>query len=104
MGSLSIGSPTEAGTIAFVIKGSFKKIRACYDQGLKRDPNLGGKVVVRFEIEPSGAVGKSEATSETVKDPAMLKCVRDLFAGLKFPRPPGGGRLSLTYPITFTLR
>ena len=64
MGSLSVTSMA-AGSVRKVVQdGAMPKLRNCYVAALSRDPELRGKVIVRFEIAPSGAVSKAEAKSE----------------------------------------
>ncbi len=49
--------------------------RQCYEEGLRRDPRLAGKVSLELAIGPSGAVDRSVVTAATVRDEIVAACV-----------------------------
>jgi hypothetical protein len=49
--------------------------RACYEEGLRRDQHLSGKVSLDVAIAPSGAVDRSVATASTLRDDSVVACV-----------------------------
>lgn len=73
--------------------------RACYDAGLASNPNLAGKVVVRFSLAPDGSVQGASASGD-IADAEVTSCVVDVFESLKLD-PPDGGRVTVSYPIVF---
>ncbi len=50
-------------------------IQDCYKQTLKRNPNLKGKMDVRFAIDPQGQVSAVEIVNTTIDDPQMIQCI-----------------------------
>ncbi|MFQ5863703.1 MAG: AgmX/PglI C-terminal domain-containing protein [bacterium] len=50
-------------------------IQYCYERALKRNPNLKGKLVVRFTITPQGAVKKLTIVSSTISSRKVERCV-----------------------------
>jgi hypothetical protein len=63
-----IGTPLEFGTlpqkvVERTINASSAKMQACYGLGLAKNPNLAGKIVVRFVIGPKGRVTDVMAVS-----------------------------------------
>ena len=60
--------------------------RACYDEGQKRIPELQGRLVINFEIDPSGAVVDASQSSqdEQIMDEQVVSCVEDVIRGIKF--------------------
>src|SRR5689334_15094552 len=40
--------------IRLVVRAKLPQVRACFDEGLARKPELGGRVVLRFTIGPRG--------------------------------------------------
>lgn len=88
------------------IRESYPKIRACYDAGLKRDPKLTGRVVVKFVIDASGKVADAKVedvgtVKSTMPDKAVSDCVRDAIKQITFPQPQGGN-VTVAYPIMFS--
>lgn len=73
-------------------------VRHCYERGLRRDPRLTGRVVVGFEVPPSGGVSRAWIESSTLGDPAVEACVLRPFLLLRMPPPPGGTGV-VRYPL-----
>jgi hypothetical protein len=49
--------------------------RQCYEDGLRRDPHISGKVSLELVVSPSGAVDRSSVTSATMRDEMVAACV-----------------------------
>ena len=75
------------------------EIRAAYVKALEQNPHLAGKVVVQFELGPSGQVVQSQARESTTGAPDFDRRLAELVRGFKFPAVPGGA--VLTYPFVF---
>jgi len=86
-------------TVKRIIRANFPRFRACYEQGLKKDPALRGTVGVRFIIDNTGAVETASLTS-SVSDGQVSACVLGVYRTLSFPEPEGG-KVMVTYPIAF---
>jgi hypothetical protein len=84
-----------------VIRASYPKFRACYEEGLKMTENLGGRVTVRFDVEADGTVIRYEPVCTSLPDPRVVSCIAQHFTGLKFPKPTGGS-VRVVYPIMLT--
>lgn len=50
-------------------------IQYCYERELKRNPNLKGKIVLRFVITPSGTVKNVEMLSSTLNNRKVHQCI-----------------------------
>ena len=75
-------------------------IYATYNQALKRDPTLAGKLVVEFRIEPNGQVSQASIRSTEIVDADFLAALRSILLGLRFSDQPV--RVLITsYPIDF---
>lgn len=83
-----------------VVRANNAKFRACYQEGLKKDPTLRGRVVTRFVIGPDGHV-ESAATSGDLKDDDVKECVARATKALSFAKPEGG-QVAVAYPIVFS--
>jgi hypothetical protein len=82
------------------VRSHFGEYRACYETGLRRHPNLGGKVSIRFVIDPRGGVSEADDAGSTLPDPQTVACILDAFRQLSFPAPEGG-IVTVVYPINF---
>ncbi len=49
--------------------------RQCYEDGLRRDQHLAGKVSLELAVSPSGAVDRSVVTATTVRDEIVAACL-----------------------------
>jgi hypothetical protein len=84
-----------------VIRRSFGRFRACYEKGLSSNPNLAGKVVTKFVIDPKGNVSSAARdAATTITDATVVSCVTSTFSSLSFPEPEGG-IVVVTYPMIF---
>ena len=84
-----------------VVFGEVDRFNRCYIAGLAKNAKLEGSVLLRFVIDPSGAVasGQSEAAS-TMPDKEVVACVVQELKTLRFPRP-NGGFVTVVYPLVF---
>jgi len=83
------------------------QLSECYNNALRRDPTLKGKMAVDFSIvgDPSvgGLVGDSKikADESTIADAEMRECVQETMYGAQFVPPKEGGEVHVTYPFVF---
>ena len=113
--SAGASASTAAGTVGELDKEYIREqmqalvplVKECYENALREQPQLAGKLVVNFTIvaepEVGGLVAESAIAAEgsTILDPAMRECVQETMYGAKFPPPQGGGEVHVTYPFTF---
>jgi hypothetical protein len=84
-----------------VIKRNMNQIRYCYQRQLTKNPNLGGKITVKFVIAKDGSVSKASIKSSTMGDKAVEGCITGRFMRFRFPEPKGGGIVIVSYPFIF---
>jgi hypothetical protein len=84
-----------------VIKRHMNQIRYCYQRELTKNPNLGGKIVVKFVIAKDGSVSKASTKSSTMANKAVEGCINSRFQRFTFPEPKGGGIVIVSYPFIF---
>lgn len=87
--------------IAQYIKSKLGQILYCYERQLSANPDLFGKVAVRFTIGPTGAVEQQLIGDTTLKNATVEGCILNRVAAWKFPTPEGGTRVLVTYPFLF---
>ncbi len=83
-----------------VVRQNYCRFRACYEVGLRTNPNLAGRVTARFVIGSDGAVSNVSAGGD-LPDAGVKSCVASAFYGLSFPMPEGG-IVTVSYPIMLT--
>ncbi len=93
----------EPAAIQQVVRGHFAVLRKCYEEGLGRNPNLVGRVAVKFVIDRSGAVSSAEDYRSDMADRVVVDCVVSHYRELVFPKPRGG-IVTVVYPIQFNAR
>ena len=96
----SVDGSIDANVIAKEIRRRMGAVRACYERELKRNPKLGGKIVVRFVIGANGAVTEAEIESNSMGDDAVGECIVLNLKRFRFAAPEGGS-VEVSYPFVF---
>jgi len=83
-----------------IVRQNFGRFRLCYENGMRTNPNLAGRVSVKFVIDRSGAVSTASDGGSDLPDQAVVSCTVRGFTNLSFPQPEGG-IVTVVYPIIF---
>lgn len=81
------------------IQRRLSEIRYCYEQGLGDNPELAGRVQVKFVIAPSGSVQGAAVESSSLQSARVESCITDAVRRFSFPAPDGGGVVIVSYPF-----
>jgi hypothetical protein len=105
-GLVRIGTATVNGrlppeVIQRVVRQNFGRFKLCYESGLRNNPNLQGRVAVRFIIGRDGGVMSTESGGSDLPDSGVVSCVTRAFYGLSFPQPENG-IVTVSYPIVLS--
>lgn len=73
-------------------------IKYCYENALRVDQNLKGKVTIRFTIGPAGRITNISATSNSTGNSAVADCIIEKVQGWRFD-PPENGSVTFSYPF-----
>jgi hypothetical protein len=86
-----------------VVLDNRKTVRECYDKARKELPDLRGKMIIKFVLDPDGNVKKAELVMDgsDVKAPAVVNCSIDAIKKMKFPRSSRGMDTTVNYPFDF---
>jgi TonB family protein len=103
---LRIGAVETAGSLSKevirrVIQRHLNEVRFCYEQGLNQQPELAGRVAIRFMVNPAGAVQQAQVASSELNHPATEACIASAVRRWTFPAPDGGGYVTVSYPFLF---
>jgi TonB family protein len=85
--------------LARSIRAHMAEVRACYERALKRRPDIGGRLVLRFTLTPAGTVSSVAVDEDTLGDPEVTACVRNAVALWRFSAPPR--KVEVTFPFVF---
>ncbi len=87
--------------IAQYIKTQLGQILYCYERQLSANPELYGKVAVKFTIAGTGHVESQLIGDTTLKSQPVEGCILNKVSKWKFPEPKGGTKVVVTYPFLF---
>lgn len=65
------------------------RLRICYAEGLRQNPNLQGRVIVKATIPAAGRPSAVENGGADVPDSRVVSCVLEAFKKMDFPAPQG---------------
>ncbi len=76
-------------------------IQFCYENELKRDQTLRGKIVVSLTVSPEGRIEAVDLVEDTLGSPALGSCALSQIRDWRFP-PIDEGRVTFRIPFVFT--
>jgi TonB family protein len=91
---------TDASLLA-VVERYAAGIRFCYDNEVKKDTTLRGKLVVAITVAASGEVTDARVVEDTVGSAALSACVLGKIRSWTFPEVPAG-TTTFQAPFVFT--
>jgi tetratricopeptide (TPR) repeat protein len=100
MGAVTINGRLPPEVVQRIVRQNYGRFRFCYEDGLGRNPNLGGKITSRFIIGHDGGVASVTNGGSDLPDSSVVTCVLGAFKGLTFPQPEGGV-VTVVYPLSF---
>ncbi|WP_434300824.1 AgmX/PglI C-terminal domain-containing protein [Corallococcus exiguus] len=76
-------------------------IQRCYENGLKRDPSLKGRVMIRFDLTPQGRASNVEVEESTLRSDEVINCIKTTMRTWTFPFKPSDD-VPVSYPFIFS--
>jgi tetratricopeptide (TPR) repeat protein len=84
-----------------VVRANFDRLRDCYEDGLRKNCTLHGRIVTEFAVGLDGRVlFAADEGSSDLPDPDVVACAVRQFEAMRFPAPEGGP-ITIVYPIEF---
>ncbi|HWZ90338.1 MAG TPA: AgmX/PglI C-terminal domain-containing protein, partial [Polyangiaceae bacterium] len=99
-GAIAVNGRLPPEVIQRIVRQNFGRFRLCYENGLRNNPLLRGRVTTKFVIDKTGAVGSAADGGSDMPDAGVVACVVRGFGNLSFPQPEGGN-VTVRYPIQF---
>lgn len=75
------------------------QVRACYEEGLKRNQALIGQVTMNFEVNGTGLLNFARVQRSSLNDRPVEDCISQKMMTWKFPEPRGGVNVKVSYPF-----
>jgi len=72
-----------------------------YNQELRKDPTLRGKILMRIAIEPDGAVSLCKMQSTDLASPELVDKIVERIKRFNFGPKEGVQQVTILYPIDF---
>lgn len=88
--------------IQSVIDRYLSQIKFCYEREVQKDPELAGKLLARWVISPEGDAKERGALQNTLRNAQVEQCVLRVIGRMVFPKPRGGGVVTVSYPFVFS--
>ncbi len=99
-GELSVRGGLSGDIIRQVVNANLASVKYCYEKGLKKNPELKGKVVVEFMIGTDGSVMSSKIIGTTMHEKDVEQCIAMVIRRWIFPRPYSG-TVDVKFPFIF---
>jgi len=101
MGALQdVDGSLDSAAIKRVVRRNLPSIKHCYEQELRRNPKLAGKVTIEVTVAVTGAVTNAEVISSSMNNRAVEGCMTKTIRRWRFPRPDDGDVI-FVYPFIF---
>lgn len=91
----------DANQVTSMIRQRQSAFRRCYENELRNNPSLSGKVTVQFTIEQRGNVSRATAVENTTGSAGLASCVVGVIRRLRWREGPEGGSVDYRYPFVF---
>jgi hypothetical protein len=85
-----------------VVDRFMAQIKYCYEHEFQRAPSLAGKVVANWVISAEGNVETVRVKQNTMGSIPVESCVLRVINRMVFPKPRGGGIVTVSFPFVFT--
>jgi len=93
-------SDIEQGKLASFVRARMGLIKACYENALKRNPKLRGKISIRFTILETGGLSDIQPAQNTVGSPDVAACIVNTMRSWRTQFRPSGP-VTVEYPFVF---
>jgi outer membrane biosynthesis protein TonB len=91
----------DQGKLGSFIRARKGAINACYENSLKRNPSLRGKIVLRFTILETGGIADVSVISNGLGSPDVAQCIMNMIRAWRTPFRPAGSS-TVEFPLTFS--
>jgi hypothetical protein len=101
MGTITVNGRLPMEVVRRVARQGLGRFRACYEEGLRRNPSLQGRVTTKYVIGRDGNVVVAQDGGSDLPDANVVQCIIQTFKTLNYPKPELG-IATVAVPITFS--
>jgi hypothetical protein len=85
------------------ISANYPELKSCYHQGLKKDSEMKGKVVMTWDLDAEGKVFAADVENSQLKNKGVEECLVKKFSEWHFPKHAKiqGSNSRMTYTFHF---
>jgi C-terminal processing protease CtpA/Prc len=84
-----------------IIRKNLASFKKCYDNEVNDNPDIGGKVVLSWDISDTGELKTANIKSSDLKNLNAEECIVSTVKTLKFPEAAKGTTINVSYPFVF---
>jgi len=89
-------------TVRNTIRLSMSAFESCYQNSLRRDSRIKGRIVVSVGVAASGKVSSAKIDETNIRDDGVISCITARLKALRFP--PLGEDVDVTVPLSLVPR
>ncbi len=93
-------SDIDQGKLGAFVRARMGLIKACYENALKRNPSLKGKISIRFTILETGALSEVSTAQNSLGAPEVAACIMNTMRSWRTQFRPSGP-VTVEYPFVF---
>jgi hypothetical protein len=97
-GSVTVEGPLTKDAVVATVRADEDALRACYQRGLRDNPQLSGHFTVSLLIGEGGGVASAGVRDLELPDSKVVTCIHHVLTSLVFPAPTGGV-VKVSYPM-----
>ena len=89
--------------IRAIVAARRDEARACYDEGLKRNPSMEGDLDIKWTIDPDGNITEIavDDSKSTIRDKGVGDCIIAVIRKVHFAKSNKGYESKMHYPFNF---
>lgn len=100
-GTTILGSLSKE-TIRRIVRRHLNEIKFCYERELQKQPDLSGRVSIKFLIDGNGIVKRAVVANSTIANANVDQCIAATVRRMTFPSPENKGVVIVTYPFALS--
>jgi TonB family protein len=93
-------SDIDQGKLGAFVRARMGLIKACYENALKRNPSLKGKISIRFTILETGALADITTAQNSLGSAEVASCIMNTMRSWRTQFRPSGP-VTVEYPFVF---
>ncbi|HVO21950.1 MAG TPA: AgmX/PglI C-terminal domain-containing protein [Anaeromyxobacter sp.] len=94
-------SDVDQGKLGAFVRARMGLLKACYENALKRNPGLKGRMRIRFTILETGGISELSVVENGLGSQDVATCVASTMRAWRLPFRPSGP-VSVDYPLVFS--